>query len=103
MAPTRELPGNHDSTNSDDVPSFTWRTAVSAMPFLSDLYPADLSWIHLKSSHHSEKTSKIAMYIDLEHSLRGFLCVISAWITLNPLCGQILNKHDRIPNPSLTV
>ena len=61
MASTRQLPGNPDSQNGDDVPSLIRRTALSAMPFVSDLCRVNLSWIQFKSSHLSVSSSKTAM------------------------------------------
>ena len=39
-----------DCNNTTEVPSFTLRTALSALPFVSDLCGVDVQWFQERSS-----------------------------------------------------
>ena len=55
-------------TNTDEVPSFTRRTARSAIPWVSDLYGVDLSWFQFCCSQAWTNSWEVSTRMDL-----GFL------------------------------
>ena len=94
-----------DCNNTAEVPSFTLRTALSAIPFVCDLCGVDVQWFQERSSQAFAKFQRIVSVNDfrlpfwLQELLQAPLCFLrSFWfarIRLDPLGGQVLH-HDSI-------
>ena len=57
-----------DCNNTADVPTFTLRTALSAIPFVSDLCGVDVQWFQERSSQALPNSKKLSVQMTL-----GFL------------------------------
>ena len=101
--PPTILLSRHDCNSTADVPSWTLRTALSAIPFVSDLCDVDVQWFQESSSQDFAKFQRIVSVNDfwfprrlqvLQRALLGLLrscCITRAG--LQPLHCQILYHH----------
>ena len=93
------------STMRQEVPSFTLRTALSAIPFVSDLCGVDVQWFQERSSTGFAEVQGIVSVNDfrfpiwlqelLQASLGFLWSFCFARIRLDPFGGQVLH-HDCI-------
>ena len=94
-----------DRNNTADVPSFTLHTALSAIPFVSDLCGVDVQWFQEESSQDLPNSKELSVYttwgflFGSKNFWQAPLCFLrsfrSARIRLDPLGGQVLH-HDCI-------
>ena len=54
---------NPDCSNTAEVPSFTLRTALSAMPFVSDRRGVEVRWFHDRSSEDLPNFKEMSVWI----------------------------------------
>ena len=93
----RIWPPSPDCSNTADVPSFTRRTALSAMPFVSDRWGVDVPWFHDKTSHAFPNSIELSVYTTfgacddsknfLKKKFPSHVNIFFARIRLNPLSG----------------
>ena len=93
------------ATIQQKVPTFSLRTALSAIPFVSDLFGVDVQWFQERSSQAlpNSKELSVKMTLGFLSGSKNFcklLCV--SWevfvlhgYALDPLSGQVLH-HDCI-------
>ena len=86
-----------DCNNTADVPSFTLRTALSTIPFVSDLCGVDVQWFQERSSHALQMT--LGFLFGSKNFGKLLLCFLRSFcfarMRLDPLGGQVLH-HDCI-------
>ena len=90
-----------DGNNTADVPSFTLRTAPSAISFVSDLCGIDAQRFQERSSQALPNAKDLSVYMTfefpiwLQELLQALRSFCFARIRLDPLGGQVLH-HDCI-------
>ena len=87
-----------DCNNTADVPSSVLRTALSAIPFVSDLCGVDVQWFQERSSQAFQgivSVNDFRLPIWLQELVQAPLCFLRSFsfarIRLNPLGGQVLH------------
>ena len=91
-----------DCSNAAHVPSFTRRTALSAMSFVSDRW-GEVRWFHDKTSHAFPNSTELSVYTtfaacDGSKNFNRFLPLTCRFcftrIILNTMSGKILYHHS---------
>ena len=105
MESDHHFSSNPDCNNTADVPSFTLRAALSAIPFVSDGWGADVLWFHDNSSQDGPNSKELSVCTTAGFcdGSRNFFELVSvsydvfvlSRIRLNPLSGRIL-YHDSV-------
>ena len=105
IEPAHHFSSKPDCNNCAVVPSFTLRTALSAMPFVSERWGFQVRWFQDKTSHAFPNSIELSVYSSVRsvrrlqefwHTFLRFVwrfCFIR--IRLNPLSGKIL-YHDSV-------
>ena len=63
METDHHLSSSPDCSNTADVPSFILRTALSAIPFVSDRWGVEVPWFHDNSSHAPPNSIELSVFI----------------------------------------
>ena len=89
-----------DCNNAADVPSFTLRTGLSAIPFVSDLCGVDVQWFQQRSSQDFAEFQGILSVNDfwlprrLQELHQALLGLSRNFLFYTGRIGQILYHHD---------
>ena len=104
MESAHQFSSRPDCNNTAEVPSFTLRTALSAIPLVSDLCDVDVQWFQERSTQALPNSEELSVNdfrfpIWLRELLQAPLCFLRSFcfarICLDPLSGQVLH-HDCI-------
>ena len=106
MESAHQLSIEPDCNNTAEVPSFTLRTALSAIPFVSDPCGVDVQWLQERSSQALPNSKELSVYLTFGFLSGSKIFCKLLWVSwenfcfarirLDPLGGQVLH-HDCIP------
>ena len=93
---------NQIVTATTEVPSFSLRTALSAIPFVSGRWIVDVKWFQGNSSQALPNSKELSVWttFGLQELLQALLCFLRSflrftWVGFYPLCSRV-QYHDSV-------